>query len=213
MKSFLFILWLGLGGFVAWQFLSHRSELIAANHRVEELTDELEIVKFELTKMAKLPVVEELPSRSLLPQVADETSEDSIPAKITAAAVIRSNRLKELERIYEDRRRKLGDSKTLLTLNLSAASSQYRTLQETPPTFDEQGSRYGWTGNRLGAIGVRTSNSDRDRELTKHNEKIFETASRIALIEAEIVKADAELERLERSYSDAVAHAEAAAKQ
>ncbi len=209
MKSILFILCLGLGSFAVWQNSVHRSEINAANSRVEKLADELKLVRFGQGDTTRYPNIEEISNRVALTREVDRTLDE--PSSTTTAnnTVSNTRRLKELEKIYNDRRGKLDDSKTLFTRKLSTANSRYQTLQNTPPTFDEQGSRYGWRGNRLGATGVRTSDSDRNREWTKYNEEIIETTDQIALFEAELLKIDSELDRLTKSYQDAVAKAEA----
>jgi len=184
MKSILLILCFAVGGFAVWQHLSHRAASLAADRRATA-------------------------ANSAADRRAEELATELKDAKAQSAKAMQlSDRLKELQQNYNDQRKSFTDSKALLTRNLSAASSKHRRLQDSPPTFDEQ--RHSWRGNHLRASGVRTSNFDRDRELTKHNEKLDQAAGEVAVIEAELVKADAELDRLEHTYNGAVAQAKAA---
>jgi len=182
MKIILLILCFAVGGFAIWQYRSHHAASSAADRHAEELDRRAEELASEL-KDAK--------------------------AETTKAAGL-SALLKELRQNYEDQRMKFSDSKALLVRNLSAASSKLRRLRDSSPIFDEQGNS--WRNNRYSPSGVRTSKFDRDRELLKHDEKLGQAAGEVAVIEAELVKADAELDRLERDYHFAVAQARAATR-
>jgi hypothetical protein len=120
-----------------------------------------------------------------------------------------TTRLAEMRKVYDGHLERLTASKSTLTRNLSTARAQHRALESSPPKFDEQGSRYDTFGNRIGASGVRTSQSDREREMKKYNEQLAQVTALIAVAEAELVKVEAEEKALDRSYDDAVAAAKA----
>jgi chromosome segregation ATPase len=219
MKAILLILLLAIGGYAAWQQQTTKATIAAAELRIEQLESELKTAERELKDSEKAlakvsgstapvrsaadkkaPVTSTVANSTTEPAVAEVPDAESVVDKAAALTA----RLDEMRTIYEGHRKTFAEQEATLTRNLSIARNQYNQLRDNQPTFAEQGSRYDSFGNRIGSSGVRTSQSDREREMKKYNEQVAAAAALIAAGEAAMVKVNADVDRLERSYKEAV---------
>jgi hypothetical protein len=228
MKAILIILLIAIGGYAAWQQQTTKATIAAAESRIEQLESDLKSAERELKDAGKalakatgstapaLPAAtKKAPVTSTVatstPEPAEVEVAEAEPVVDKAAAL--TARLDEMRTIYEGHRKTITEQESTLTRNLSIARNQYNQLRDNQPTFSEQGSRYDGFGNRIGASGVRTSQSDRDREMKKYNEQLAAAAALVAAGEAALVKVEADVDRLERSYKEAVNKARDEARQ
>lgn len=222
MKTILTLLLIAVGIYAAWLQQTAKEAASLAEARITEVNNELRDTKAELKetqkalgKADKEPVSKpkaSTASRSGANVATVETASTAEPAPADEGPSL-SDRLAELRGIYEGHRKKFDDQRAALTKNLAAARAQKSTLESNPPLFNEQGSRFDGMGNRVGATGVRTSKSDREREISKHAEQVASVSAIVVAAEAELVKVESEVARLDRSYDDAIEKARSEARQ
>lgn len=211
MKGCLVALVILLSGALAWSLLRPgdvRSFANLANGDVEEQVSEskaeIQRLRTELlqykTRLQRYETVEVATAVPAAP-VTDASS----PA--TAPAGTLSERLNQLEVIYRRNQQALRDESTAAKVALADAETAYKTLERSPPQFQEHSvvTTVSGDGSTSSANrGTRTSQADRDRAMKKYNEELEGLRGGIADSRKRIVDVEDRLNILERQYRDAI---------
>lgn len=221
MKAFLvfvILVFLGLLG-ATWHFKTRPTEAhrqIIADLKEELATAEREQaeLRIELSRArAELATVKVLgPQPASAPSFAASPSAPSAPASSAPAAPPSTGidaRLAQLRTIYDNNLRALEADREKATLTLRTAKEQREYLQRNPPSFKEQTQVTDIDGSIVGNRGVRTSNSDRNRAMALHREKIEQLDRSILENEQKLKEIDQRRALLDEQYRNAVAKARA----
>lgn len=219
MKTTLVILLIAIGGYAAWLQNSTKSEISQlttaaekfesdAKNGAEALKKAEKTIASQSAEIEKLLKTAQVATAETIAPSAPTAAPTAAPAPVVTPAESNANqlqpRLDELQRIYEGHRTKFDEQRATLTRNLAAAKAQHEALVANPPQFSEQSDRYDTQGNRVGSSGVRTSKADREREMVKYKEQVAQVAALIGSAEAALAQIEADTDRLQRDYKNAV---------
>lgn len=119
----------------------------------------------------------------------------------------RSQRIAEIERIYQQQKAELAEQEAGIVSRLTLASDRLAQMKAAKPTFSEQRTRYSSTAGRSIASGIRTSAADRGEVVEKWQAEVDAATAEVAAIEGERTLHRRKLEQLEEQYRSARARA------
>ncbi len=216
MKGCLVVLVILLSGALAWSLIRPTGGISFANiakgdseEQLAEAHAEVERLRAELmeykTRLQRYETVADAPAVDSAPPSAA-----SAPAPAPAGSL--SERLNQLDVIYRRNQQALRDEADAADVALADAQTAYKTLEKSPPQFQEQSvvTTISSDGSSSSANrGTRTSQADRDRAMKKYNEELEALRTRVADSRKRIKDVEKRLEMLGQQYRDAIDKARA----